>query len=190
MNGRGVFRRFGFVFKFGALFFKFMPLFACEFFWSCTCIFDGPLARFIRYCIAKAKCEQLGANVYFGKFVRLKCFGRLRVGDNVSVHDYCYIDATGSVVISDNVSIAHSCSIVSFEHAWDDVTVPIKYNKVKYSSVRIESDCWIGCGTRILSGVTVGTRSVVAAGAVVVADVKANHLYGGVPARIIKELSI
>lgn len=90
--------------------------------------------------------------------------------------------------LSDNVSIAHSTSILSVNHTWDDATNPIKYNPVERSAVMIENDVWIGCGCRILAGVTVHTRSVVAAGAVVTKDVPSNVLVGGVPSKIIKSI--
>lgn len=66
--------------------------------------------------------------------------------------------------------------------------IPIKYNKVEKGPIVVKDDCWIGCGCRILQGVTIGTRSIIAAGAVVTKDVEPFHLYGGVPAKIIKTL--
>lgn len=56
------------------------------------------------------------------------------------------------------------------------------------SPVRIGDGCWIGARATILPGVTVGDSVIVAAGAVVAADVPPNALVGGVPARIIRML--
>ena len=50
----------------------------------------------------------------------------------------------------------------------------------------IEDDVLIGANAVILEGVRVGRGAVVAAGAVVVADVPENTVVAGVPARIIK----
>ncbi len=47
----------------------------------------------------------------------------------------------------------------------------------------VEDDVWIGYGAIILSGVTIGRGSVIAAGAVVTSDVPRYSLVGGVPAR-------
>ena len=47
----------------------------------------------------------------------------------------------------------------------------------------IEDDVWIGYGAIVLSGVTIGRGSVVAAGAVVTADVGRYSIVAGVPAR-------
>jgi acetyltransferase-like isoleucine patch superfamily enzyme len=51
----------------------------------------------------------------------------------------------------------------------------------------IENDVWIGAGTCICRGVTVGTGAVIAAGAVVTHDVAPYTIVAGVPARPIKK---
>jgi maltose O-acetyltransferase len=54
--------------------------------------------------------------------------------------------------------------------------------------IRIEADCWIGARATILPGVTIGRGATVAAGAVVIKDVEAETLVGGVPTRFIRSL--
>ena len=49
---------------------------------------------------------------------------------------------------------------------------------------------WVGSNSTILSGVTIGDNSVVAAGAVVTKDVPENTVVGGVPARFIKRIEL
>ncbi len=55
--------------------------------------------------------------------------------------------------------------------------------------VIIEDNAWIAIGAIILPGVTVGRNSIVAAGAVVDADVPAFTMVGGVPAKVIRRLN-
>lgn len=50
----------------------------------------------------------------------------------------------------------------------------------------VEDEVWIGAGSIITQGVTIGRGAVVAAGAVVTKNVKANTVVGGVPAKFIK----
>ena len=57
-----------------------------------------------------------------------------------------------------------------------------KYN----APVVVEEDVWIGARAILLSGVTIGRGSIVAAGAVVTKDVPPYCIVGGVPARIIR----
>ncbi len=47
---------------------------------------------------------------------------------------------------------------------------------------------WIGAKATILSGVTIGENSIVAAGAVVTKDIPPNMVVAGVPARIQKTI--
>lgn len=55
--------------------------------------------------------------------------------------------------------------------------------------IKVGSASWIGAGSRILGGVSIGTGAVVAAGSVVIADVPPNTLVAGVPARLKRQLS-
>ena len=50
----------------------------------------------------------------------------------------------------------------------------------------IKDECFIASGAIILGGITIGTRSIVGAGAVVTKDIPPNSFVGGLPARIIK----
>ena len=54
--------------------------------------------------------------------------------------------------------------------------------------VTIGAGCWIGASCLILPGVTIGDGCVIAAGSVVTEDCDPDGLYGGVPARRIKDL--
>lgn len=55
--------------------------------------------------------------------------------------------------------------------------------------VVIEDDVWVGGNVTILPGVTIGRGSVVAAGAVVTANVPPMTVVGGVPARVLREIT-
>ncbi|SDN14750.1 sugar O-acetyltransferase [Actinomyces ruminicola] len=55
--------------------------------------------------------------------------------------------------------------------------------------VVIEDDVWIGGNVTILPGVTIGRGSVIAAGAVVNANVPPMVVAGGVPARVLRQIT-
>ncbi|WP_303317688.1 acyltransferase [Flavivirga abyssicola] len=129
-----------------------------------------------------------GDNVSIHEGVFLKGLNTMEIGTNVSIHSMCYIDGTGGLKIGDNVSIAHSSTIMTTGHTYDDISIPIKYNNATMDPVLLEDDIWIGAGCRILSGVTIGTRSIIAAGAVVNKVVESNSIVGGIPAKIIKKI--
>ena len=54
--------------------------------------------------------------------------------------------------------------------------------------VVIEQNVWLGEGTRVLKGVTIGENTVVGAGSVVSRSLPANVIAAGNPARVIKPL--
>ncbi|MGN0334372.1 MAG: acyltransferase, partial [Lachnospiraceae bacterium] len=61
--------------------------------------------------------------------------------------------------------------------------------KHTYQSVEVGAGTWIGAGSTILPGVHIGEGCVIAAGSVVTRDIPANTMYGGVPAKYIKNMT-
>ena len=78
--------------------------------------------------------------------------------------------------------LAANCSIATNNHDFYDRAV------LTCKPVHIKRNAWIGIGSTILPGVTIGENAIVAAGAVVTKDVPDNAMVGGVPAKIIKML--
>jgi len=55
--------------------------------------------------------------------------------------------------------------------------------------IHIKKNAWIGANATILPGVTIGKNAVVAAGSVVNKNVPDHTIVGGIPAKIIKNIS-
>lgn len=141
----------------------------------------------LRYVLLKSIALHCGDNISIHPGVYLFKLEKLSIGNNVSIHPMCYIDATGGIEIKDDVSIAHSTTLMSTEHNFDDRVLKIKDQGIKHLKTVIESDVWIGAGCRILGGTIIEEGSIIAAGAVVKNRVKNNSVYGGIPAKLIKE---
>jgi len=186
MNGRNLFNQYRKPIYFLASLLRFVPRVFLLFLWDINSVFGNKLFVGIRYIILKALIPELGDNVYVGKYVVIKNHRNIRIRDNVSIHDYSYVDGLGGLQIGNNVSIAHNCSILTTNHKWSDKSIPIKYNREELGRVEIMDDVWLGCGVRVLAGVTIGNRSIVGAGAIVTKDVGSNALVGGVPAKLLK----
>lgn len=188
MSGRSKFNKYKWIIMLIYTLLRWLPLFLKKSLWNVTDIFPETLGIVVRYCLLKGLAKNCGDNVFIGKGVEIKGWENMVVGNNVSIHNNCYIDASGGLKIGNNVSIAHQSSILTFEHTWGNNSIPIKYNPVIFDEVTIEDDVWIGCGCRILSGVIISTRTIVAAGAVVTKSTLKNTIVGGVPAKLIKIL--
>ncbi|MFC5401548.1 acyltransferase [Cohnella soli] len=188
MRGRDKFRKAKVVFRVFGVILKPLPRPLLRWLWTLSDGLPDVLGVAARYMLLRRLAHRCGDNVMIGRGVELRYPERLTVGHNVSIHKGCYVDAYGGIEIGDDVSIAHQSSLISFEHTWNDETLPIRDNPLLIGRIRIQSDVWIGCGCRILSGVELSGRSVVAAGSVVTKSVAAGMLVGGVPAKPLKTI--
>jgi acetyltransferase-like isoleucine patch superfamily enzyme len=82
--------------------------------------------------------------------------------------------------------IADRVMFIDFDHGITEVERPIRLQGIYKRDVDVGSNVWIGYGACILRGVTVGDNAVIGTNAVVAADVPANAVVGGVPAKVIR----
>lgn len=88
-----------------------------------------------------------------------------------------------SVTIGSGSKLAENVVVRDGNH---DHSVPLAAMKFTQSPIVIGEDVWLGASSVVLAGVTVGSRSTVAAGAVVTRNVAEDSVVGGVPARLLK----
>lgn len=106
-----------------------------------------------------------------------------KIGENVFINFNCVFLDLGGIVIEDNVLIAPNVNLLSEGHPIE----PENRHSLVPKEIHIKRNAWIGAGATILQGVTIGENSVVAAGAVVSADVPDNTVVGGIPAKVIRQ---
>jgi acetyltransferase-like isoleucine patch superfamily enzyme len=113
--------------------------------------------------------------------------GAITIGDFSSLNHYVVINGQGGVTIGAKVMIAAFTSIFAGMHNFSSTEIPMHdQGMMTKGGIRIEDDVWIGTHAVILDGVTIGTGSIVAAGAVVTRNVPPFSIVAGVPARIVK----
>ena len=94
----------------------------------------------------------------------------------------------GPVTIGSHVNLAQGVVITALNHNFSDSSTPIDAQGVATSKVTVGDDVWIGANAVVLPGVTIGSHSVVAAGAVVTHDVPEHCLVAGVPAVVKRKI--
>jgi len=113
----------------------------------------------------------------------------IRIGRDSLIGEYNVIRGQGGVVIGDRVYTSPFSQIIAVNHVFADPARPFVEQGITAEGIVIEDDVWIGAGAIITDGVRVGRGAVVAAGAVVIDDVPAHTVVGGVPARVIKTIT-
>lgn len=190
MRGREVFRMIRPILSVGRGACRILPSSACHLILDILRYMPTKAGIALRYVLVSRLASSCGDNVAIFEGVHLFHVDRMSIGSNVSIHQMCYLDATGGITIGTDVAIAHATTIMSTSHIYSDSTITTRDATATFEPVSIHNDVWIGAGARILSGVTIGEHSVVAAGAVVTRDVEPNSLVAGVPARRLKTIRV
>ena len=134
--------------------------------------------------VSKA-CERSGANLRVAQLVKIYSPRNLRLGSDVYLGHNCYV-GNGPIVIGDEAVIGAQAILSGANHRHQAGSV--RWSGSDYAQLVIGKGVWVGARAIILSGVTVGDGSIVAAGAVVTKSVRPNVLVAGVPAREIRQI--
>ncbi|KAI8802179.1 trimeric LpxA-like protein [Cladochytrium replicatum] len=127
----------------------------------------------------------LGSVLLMNRFSPVKKGRNLRFGKNIYLNFGCVVLDCGKVTFGDNVMLAPNVQIYAASHPLDAIQ---RRGPELALPVTIGDDVWIGGGAIILPGITIGSRSVVAAGAVVTKKVPEDVVVAGNPAKVIREL--
>lgn len=112
--------------------------------------------------------------------------GKLYIGDDTSFEQCCHI------ISAKNVVIGKDCVFSSFVYISDCSHTYIVNKKIMGSDLDIKpvcigNHCFVGIGSCIMPGVTIGNNVVIGANSVVTSDIPDNSMAVGSPARIIKK---
>ena len=165
----------------------------------------------------RSQCAAVGSQLWMEELPYLTGSGRIVVGNRVRLSGKSSIafgrpqKATPEFMIGDDSFIGHACAfsisssirigrhclLAGGVQVFDMDGHPLDAESRRAGEptppegtapVVIEDDVWIGTQAIILKGVTIGSRSVVAAGAVVSRDVPPDVVVAGNPARVVKRL--
>ena len=146
----------------------------------------GPVLRYLR----DGQLE-LGEHVLFepGVWLSLVQGGRLRMGDHSGLNRGVFVSASELVEIGAHSKVGNWSFITDGHHRYGDLDRPFTWQgMVSKGPTRIGENVWVGVGSAIMGGVTIGDRCIIGANSVVTRDVPSYTICAGAPARVIREI--
>jgi len=150
--------------------------------------------RFGTHCAIGARVRFLGpVRVFIGSHsavlddVIISGVGEVHIGDRSSIGHNSVLVSRERIQIGNDCMLAAFCYVLDVDHEFanPDLTIPKQGLRIK--PVVIGDDVWVGAGTFILRGVTIGDGAVVAANSVVTEDVPPYTVVAGSPAKVVKD---
>lgn len=136
--------------------------------------------------ILRSLLGSTGSRFHFNQPFRCDYGCNITIGENFFANFNLTILDEARVTIGDNVFIGPNVGIYTACHPLE---AEPRDTLIEWAEpVTIGDSVWIGGGTTILPGVTIGSRSVVGAGSVVTHDVPDDVVVAGNPARIIRRI--
>ena len=159
---------------------------------------EGSVICFPPTALVNEHAIRIGAGTLIGPHVSLSAGmvpGQQMVSDPVvRIGDRCLIGRGSGIVghlsidIGDDVWTGHHVYITDQNHGYEDLDQPISVQLMPEKPVRIGAGSWLGHGTVVLPGATVGRHVVVGANSVVRGELPDLCLAAGNPAKVIRLL--
>jgi len=126
---------------------------------------------------------RISANARMTSSVKIWGTLNLSVGDDSFLgHEVLIAGGNSRVTIGNNVDIAPRVTILTGTHKVDMIGAHSAGAGCS-QDIAIQDGAWIGAGSTILAGVTIGQKTIVAAGSTVTKDIPPFTLAAGVPCK-------
>jgi acetyltransferase-like isoleucine patch superfamily enzyme len=142
-------------------------------------------------CLIDAKGDdnqgiRIGSGVFIGRQTILSCKnGDIDIADGANIGFNCEVFSASRVTIGAKALLAAYCYVVGGGHDFSDPSRPILDQPRVSSGVRVGEGVWMGAGSMVLDGVTVGAHAILGAGAVVKVDVPEYAVVVGARAKVV-----
>jgi acetyltransferase-like isoleucine patch superfamily enzyme len=115
--------------------------------------------------------------------------GRLRMHEYSALNRGVFVSTSELVEIGAYSKVGNWAFVTDGEHRHSDLTRPFTWQGMRAKGPTIIGEnVWVGVGSAILGGLTVGDRSIIGANSVVTKDVPPYTIAAGAPARVIREI--
>ena len=142
-------------------------------------------------CLLDAKGEtnagiRISTGVFIGRNSILSCKnGDIEVGAAANIGFNCEVFSASRVTIGARTMLAAYSYVIGGDHDRADPSKPALEQARTSAGVTVGEGVWLGAGAKVLDGVAIGDMAVIGAGAVVTADVPAQAVAVGIPARVV-----
>jgi len=113
-------------------------------------------------------------------------YSNLIIGNNCHIGKNCFFDLMDQVIIGNNVVISMQCTFITHIDM-NKSELSKLYPSIK-GSIKLEDHVYVGANATILMNIVIETKSFITAHALVNNHVPALTMFGGIPARKIKDL--
>lgn len=143
------------------------------------------VGRLVRFRVTDGGTCFLGSKCAIERFSEITVqAGELRIGD------HCFIGQGSIIVCRDKITIGRGCLIAESVTIRDQNHrfgngVEVRNSGFETKPIEIGDNVWIGAKSCIISGVKIGSNSVIGAGSVVTKDCPSDAVMAGNPARVI-----
>jgi acetyltransferase-like isoleucine patch superfamily enzyme len=108
--------------------------------------------------------------------------------DDVFIGAGCEFNIRQGIRVGSNTLIASGCRFIDHDHGFVTRTIPMANQRFgSEAGIVVEQDVWIGANVVVLKGVTIQRGAIVAAGSVLTKSPGAFEIWGGVPAKKLKD---
>jgi len=130
---------------------------------------------------------RLGQNVRLGKELELETLdrGMIELGSNTRINRGCTLASHSGITIGDYSMLGEYVSVRDANHGME-LGQPMRFQPHRTKPIHIGQDVWIGRGSCVLPGVTIGDGAVIGANSVVNRDVPPHTISAGAPCKVIK----
>lgn len=156
---------------------------------------DPHLTREARQDVLSALLAEVGPGGWIETPFTCEFGVNLRVGARTFVNRNCQFHDTADITIGDDVLVGPGVQIITATHplhpderhprGGTEFGAPYR---TQVAPVRIGNRVWIGAGSIILGGVTIGDGSTIGAGSIVTRDIPSMVVAVGQPAKVIRSL--
>ena len=114
---------------------------------------------------------------------------RIKVAPNIGLNNTLFNTSSGNITVMEDVCFGHNVCLLTGTH---DIRKKGRKRITTYPKtghdIIIHRGVWLASNVTVLGPCEIGENAVIAAGSLVLADVKPNSVYAGSPAKFVREI--